>query len=1125
VALLPAISHGAVLNVPADYSRIQTAIDAATNGDFIYVSPGLYNENINFKAKGISVLSTSAADLDVIKSTIIHGSGQTSVVSFISGETTNSVLAGFTITGGYGTPNPVLGAGVYCGAGIYCYNASPKIFGNIIISNSAPNGTGNLVGYGGGIACIQSDALISRNLIISNTAYVGGGVLEFLGKARFASNLICSNSANGAAGGAAQYGAQFINNTLVGNGAPVGGNIYTESDTNGQSFIAENIICNAAMGGGLYVDPRDALTQIAYNDVWNNTDGNYSSGQDFSGRNGNVSQDPQFAGATNGDFHLQDQSPCINAGDHTFQPLSGERDYYGNPRLCAGRVDIGAHEYYDNFRPVPEAGTDQLLPVTALPVLVTLNGSASYDPNGAALSYHWSQLSGPAATLSDPGAPKPWFNASTLGTYLFQLVVSNGSFGSFPDIVQVTITNTPPIADAGVNQFYTEGTASITLDGSHSSDPEQMPLSYRWVQVSGWNVQLSAPHTPNPAFTHPWPGTYVFELVVNNGVQDSQPAFLTITVGSNHPPVANAGLSLYAATNALALDGTASYDPDGTSALSYQWKQISGPTVTMTGTNTPTPLLSGFRQTTVAQKCIFQLVVGDGSLTSAPSAVTVTIVPNYGTNALYLENPPFDPSLPTIVAFGGGNCSTGSGLSFSGAGGAWDTMANWITVQAYGTAYSSYGDMLMVYLSSLARNYQQPIQMIGFSTGNKPAMQAALYVNTTYKDARYAVNRVSLCDAVCNNLSSMVASFQASPVAGEQCWVDNYISQDPAHTLASYLPGALNVLCNPPRDHSYPVTSYATSSLSYSNGGLVAYGYLSAIGDGRNYQLKTTASKYYFVVNATGALAFYNQTVYPGKMLAPVQLTGPTNGSVLPSAGTLFGCQAVENAAHYQLLFGNDPSRVMDFNIISDTTNPPTQLITTLPAAITWWTVKAFDQFGSTIYADPILIQRPPNRPPVAQAGPDQVVYTGLNGTAAVTLDGSSSADPDGDPLSYSWAWLVNGTASVSNGVNVTISLPPGTYPIQLMVNDGQVNSQPAQLTVTVLPSPTVASITQTGGAFAFSWSAIAGRQYEVQYTTNLLSGAWQNLGNPFVATNATVSASDIIGPETKRFYRVVMMP
>ena len=103
---------------------------------------------------------------------------------------------------------------------------------------------------------------------------------------------------------------------------------------------------------------------------------------------------------------------------------------------------------------------------------------------------------------------------------------------------------------------------------------------------------------------------------------------------------------------------------------------------------TVTPKVSVF-------KCVFELVVSDGQLLSTPTNVTVTIVPNYGSNVLVLNNPPFDSSRPTIVSFGGGNCSTGNGMTF---GGVWDEQANWITVNTYAPPYAKYGDMLMVYL-------------------------------------------------------------------------------------------------------------------------------------------------------------------------------------------------------------------------------------------------------------------------------------------------------------------------------------------------------------------------------------------------------------------------------------------
>jgi len=141
----------------------------------------------------------------------------------------------------------------------------------------------------------------------------------------------------------------------------------------------------------------------------------------------------------------------------------------------------------------------------------------------------------------------------------------------------------------------------------------------------------------------------------------------------------------------------------------------------------------------------------------------------------------------------------------------------------------------------------------------------------------------------------------------------------------------------------------------------------------------------------------------------------------------------------------------MDYTIFSDTTNPPLQTISTLPQAHTWWTVRAYDQYGSTIYADPRLIKLPENRPPVADAGPNQVLFAGLDGKATVALSGAQSTDPDGNALNYAWAWAIGTNAYWSNGVSLTIELPLGVHTIQLMVNDGHVTSQPDEVKITVV--------------------------------------------------------------------------
>lgn len=97
--------------------------------------------------------------------------------------------------------------------------------------------------------------------------------------------------------------------------------------------------------------------------------------------------------------------------------------------------------------------------------------------------------------------------------------------------------------------------------------------------------------------------------------------------------------------------------------------------------------------------------------------------------------------------------------------------------------------------------------------------------------------------------------------------------------------------------------------------------------------------------------------------------------------------------------------------------------------------------------------------PPVANAGPAQIIEcAGISG-ASVTLDGSGSSDPDGYPMTYTWTWA-GGSAS---GLNPTVQLPLGTTIVTLTVNDGKATSNATvNITVrdTVLPE-TVA----TGGS------------------------------------------------------------
>ncbi len=97
------------------------------------------------------------------------------------------------------------------------------------------------------------------------------------------------------------------------------------------------------------------------------------------------------------------------------------------------------------------------------------------------------------------------------------------------------------------------------------------------------------------------------------------------------------------------------------------------------------------------------------------------------------------------------------------------------------------------------------------------------------------------------------------------------------------------------------------------------------------------------------------------------------------------------------------------------------------------------------------------NRPPVADAGPDQVVPAGLGCLGSVLLDGSGSSDPDGDALGYTWT----GPFGTVTGQKPTASLPLGIHTITLTVDDGDggTASDSVQVSVVDTTPPAIASL------------------------------------------------------------------
>jgi hypothetical protein len=168
-----------VICYPNYYPSIQAAINAAADLGYstVLVDTGTYYENIDFKGKNITVAGRFHLDGDTshISHTIIDGSqpvdsSKASVVRFVSGENSNTFLKGFTIRNGWGTLTHFEGdLTARWGGGIECYNSSPTIINNVIISNNSMPGTG-----GGIFANSNSSVQILNNIIKQNVATSGG---------------------------------------------------------------------------------------------------------------------------------------------------------------------------------------------------------------------------------------------------------------------------------------------------------------------------------------------------------------------------------------------------------------------------------------------------------------------------------------------------------------------------------------------------------------------------------------------------------------------------------------------------------------------------------------------------------------------------------------------------------------------------------------------------------------------------------------------------------------------------------------------------------------------------------------------------------------------------------------
>lgn len=344
-------------------SSIQAAIDEASAGDTVLVDEGTYYEMINFVGKAITVESRYLVEDDpaYIYSTVINASNMGRVVTFDSGETTNSILRGFMITGGQtsgSTPEEKTGGG------IQCWSSSATLEDLIVEYNHA-------AGEGGGIYLVHSYAVLRDLVIFGNTADASGAGVRISYGLPVLENLDIRANVGSAGGGMHIYhSAPTLRNCLiVSNQCTTKGGALHFDD--GDALIENCTIVgnHGGQGDGLNVSYQSHVTiknsilwgnegsdQVFFDTQWSGEQLTVLHSNIRGGRSGivsnnkgsvywqagNLDTEPLFAPTVN--FRLTASSPCVNAGTNEAW-MAGGTDLAGNPRIHEGLVDMGVYEF------------------------------------------------------------------------------------------------------------------------------------------------------------------------------------------------------------------------------------------------------------------------------------------------------------------------------------------------------------------------------------------------------------------------------------------------------------------------------------------------------------------------------------------------------------------------------------------------------------------------------------------------------------------------------------------------------------------------------------------------------------------------------------------------------------
>jgi parallel beta-helix repeat protein len=456
----------------ADFHTIQEAINAADEGDTIFVHSGTYYENVVVN-KTVSLIGENR------NNTIIDANGNGTVVYV----TANNVsVSGFTIqNSGY------TDAGIYLDHSCRSTVSDNKIatwgVGIDLFGGSENDLIGNIIGgsysWYGIRLWNSSDNVISRNL--QGSSDVG---IKLIGSSHnyISGNKLVFNMANGMA-------------------------LHGGSDNN---FITKNTIEQSL--GGLWLDKSNGNTiyqnnfnnmeiQVSLSDSTNNTwDNGYPSG-------GNYWSDYTLRYPTIGDEYQGENQDILGSDGIWDTPYVIDLYNQDNYPLVSPWIPVAV----DTIAPMADAGPDQTVDEDTL---VTFDGSASWDNVGIE-SYTWTFTDVTPQTLS---GENPAYNFTTSGTYIVTLTVEDAAGNTASDTVTLTVLfdtdgdETPDVTDPDDDNdctnddedaFPLDPTEKVDTDGDgtgNNADPDDdndgMPDT--WETENGLNSLDAADASLDP---------------------------------------------------------------------------------------------------------------------------------------------------------------------------------------------------------------------------------------------------------------------------------------------------------------------------------------------------------------------------------------------------------------------------------------------------------------------------------------------------------------------------------------------------------------------------------------------------------------------------------------------------